>query len=248
MKIAVAIAGVLDPKWPIALDGDGMPDIALDRAVLGPFDESALEIALRLRDLDPSNTISALVSGCTAGEKIARTIAAFRIEDIDIVTMPFTLACDVNRVAHRVADALAGDADLILMGREFGDCDDGSVPALVAARLGLPFFGRVQDVRTRMLIREGQDHEESVTLDRPMLCSVTNDRRNRLRKPLMKNVMTARTAEFRWSAGEAAAATPVERFELIANARAPVECRMVSGAPEEIAAAFASRMRAVRAA
>jgi electron transfer flavoprotein beta subunit len=54
MKIVVAVAGVLDPKWPIELDAEGMPRIAAERMVMSPFDESALEIALRLRDMDPA--------------------------------------------------------------------------------------------------------------------------------------------------------------------------------------------------
>src|SRR6478752_2807256 len=181
MRIAVAIAAVLDPKWPIELDGEGRPQLRPDRLILSPFDESALEIALRLRDLDPEHvSISAIVTA----EKIARVVAAFRIGDIAILDLPFEVGCDAGSTAAALAGALDGQADLVLIGREYGDCDDGAVPPLLARLLDRPFFGRVQDVKADDgLLRQSQDEEEVVGLTAPILCSVTNDRRNRLRKP-----------------------------------------------------------------
>jgi electron transfer flavoprotein beta subunit len=242
MKIVVAIAGVLDPKWPIELDRAGVPRIAPDRVVMSPFDESALEIALRLRDMDPEAiSIAAIV----LGDRIARIVAAFRIEDIAILTLPFAVACDPNGAAAALAAAIPRDAGLVLMGREFGDCDDGAVAPLLAARLGLPFLARVQDVRTGpALLREAQADEESVALAAPMLSSVTNDRRNRLRKPLMKNVMAARTARFRSLAAAPPETPPFEQFACVVDARRPVSCRMVEGTSAAIAAILADHMRA----
>lgn len=241
MKIVVAIAGVLDPKWPIELDDRGMPRIATDRVVMSPFDESALEIALRLRDMDGAHSIAAIVPN----EKIGRMVAAFRIEDVAILDLPFAAACDPNDTAAALAQALPADGGLVLMGREFGDCDDGTVPPLVAARRDLAFFGRVQDVGAGpALLREADAEEESITLAGAMLCSVTNDRRNRLRKPLMKNVMAARTATLHAVSLPAPAETRFERLDRVADARRLVACRMAEGTPAEIAAILAGHMRA----
>jgi electron transfer flavoprotein beta subunit len=246
MKIAVAIAAVLDPKWPIELDGEGRPHVRPDRLILSPFDESALEIALRLRDLDPERvSISAIVTA----EKIARAIAAFRIEDIAILDLPFEATCDARSTAAALAGSLDPDADLVLIGREFGDCDDGAVAPLLARLLDRPFFGRVQDVKAGAdLLREGQDEEESVALGAPILCSVTNDRRNRLRKPLMKNVMMARTATFRAMRLVAAETPTFDGLNRVADARRPVACEMATGAPQAVAALLAARIRSVKAA
>ena len=246
MRIAVAIAAVLDPKWPIELDGEGRPLFRPDRLILSPFDESALEIALRLRDLDPEGvSISAIVTA----EKIARTLAAFRIDDIAILDIPFDATCDACSTAAALAGALDGQADLVLIGREFGDCDDGAVPPLLARLLDRPFFGRVQDVKAGTgLLREGLDEEEVVALSAPILCSVTNDRRNRLRKPLMKNVVTARTAQFRTMRLLAAETPDFEGLRLVADARKPVQCEMAQGEPQAIAALLAARIREAKAA
>jgi len=246
VRIAVAIAAVLDPKWPIELDGEGRPLFRPDRLILSPFDESALEIALRLRDLDPENvSISAVVTA----EKIARAVAAFRIDDVEILDIPFDVACDAWSTAAALAGAVDAQADLVLIGREYGDCDDGAVPPLLARLLDRPFFGRVQDVKGGTgLLREGQDEEEVVTLSAPILCSVTNDRRNRLRKPLMKNVMMARTAIFRTMRLPAAETPEFESLRLVADARRPVVCEMAQGEPHAIAALLAARIREAKAA
>jgi len=246
MKIAVAIAGVLDPKWPIDLDGEGRPLVRPDRVIMSPFDESALEIALRLRDLDPAGTT---ISAVATAEKIARSLAAFRIEDIALLDLPFDSACDARATAAALAVALDPQVDLVLTGREYGDCDDGAVPPLLARLLDRPFFGRVQDVKgASALLREGAAEEEAVALDTPLLCSVTNDRRNRLRKPLMKNVMMARTATLRAAPAVTANIAPFDRLALIADARRPVQCRMAIGSPQAIAAILADHIRSARAA
>ena len=50
MNIVVLIGGVHDPKWPIALGDEGSAIPAAENQVLSPFDEAALEVALRIRD------------------------------------------------------------------------------------------------------------------------------------------------------------------------------------------------------
>ena len=91
-----------------------------------------------------------------------------------------------------------GGFDLILIGREFGDHDVGVIAACLAAELDRPFFALVQAVRwdgDRLeLLREQGVVEETVGVEEQLVASVTNDRRNRLRHPLMKNVMEAKRA------------------------------------------------------
>lgn len=193
MKVLVLIAGVEDPRWPIT------PDSALagtgEHRVMSPFDEAALEMALRLRDADPATLISVRVAGGAGSLKIARAVAALRIDDL--ATVVIERSWDQAAAARALAPLCEG-ADLVLIGREFGDFDDGLVPAMLAGLLGWPFFSRAQTVegtRAVRLLREGSSHVESLTLTGSLVASVTNDRRTRLRKPLMKNVMHARQVD-----------------------------------------------------
>jgi electron transfer flavoprotein beta subunit len=91
-------------------------------------------------------------------------------------------------------------AELVLIGREFGDLDEGSIPVLLARRLGRPLFSLAQHAEWRddkvRLMRERGTCEQGLDVEQPLLASVTNDKRNKLRHPLMKNVMEAKRMSF----------------------------------------------------
>lgn len=199
MRIMLLLAGVMDPKWPLEWDvGSTLPPRRPDRVILSPFDEAALELALRLRD-QAGCEITALIVGGDDTVRTARTVAAFRVETLRLI-LPEAALWDTAGVAGTVALIVRQAAPhLVLIGREFGDHDDGTFPAYLAGLLDLPFFGLAQDTGRAgewvRFMREWAGCEEWVAPDRPALISVTNDRRNRLRKPLMKNVMAARQAE-----------------------------------------------------
>lgn len=235
MNIVVLLAGVLDPKWPVAPEGQGLPARPADRLILSPFDEAALELALKIRDARPEAVIRACVMGGEDAVKLARGVAAFNIADVSAVQIADMW--NQSAVAPGLAGACTG-ADLVLIGREFGDSDDGLVPPLLAGLLGLPFLARAQALESGaslQLLRETGAFEERVCLDRPLVASVTNDRRTRLRKPLMKNVMMAR--QFAVPVMDAQPA-PVAEVELVgaqelAGTRVPVSCRILTGTPAQ---------------
>ena len=138
--------------------------------------------------------------------------------------------------------------ELVLTGREFGDPDDGSFPPYLARILGRGYFGLAQDVRWRdgcELLRERGSAEETLRVATPTLAGVTNDRRNRLRHPLMKNVMAAKRATY-----PVIEAPAVDAASLALASAAPVpppararECRMLAGAPPEQARELAASLR-----
>lgn len=249
MNIVVLIAGVLDPKWPIALTAGGLPAQQIDRVIMSPFDEAALEIALKIRDAHPATEVRAFVAGGEAGAKLARAVAAFNIAEVS--TMQLDSPWDQTSVSNELAQ-LCGQADLVLLGREFGDLDDGLVPPLLAGLLGAKFFGRAQMVETKnevRLMRESGSFEEWLGLGERLVASVTNDRRNRLRKPLMKNVMLARQASIGLAEVRAPAPSGLEIDDVaeLAGTRATTACSMIGGSPEEQARSLASILLEVQA-
>lgn len=193
MNIVVLIGGVHDPKWPIA-PGGGSAVPPADNQVLSPFDEAALEVALRIRDAKKDARITAYVAGGAGAMKIARAVAGLNVTDVSVLHLakPWDQAATARNLT-----TLCASADLVLIGREFGDFDDGLVPALLAGLLAVPLFARTQTValgRDIQFMREAESFTETFTWSGRMVASVTNDRRTRLRKPLMKNVMLARQA------------------------------------------------------
>lgn len=247
MKVVVLLAGVHDPKWPIA------PEAAVSEnaghRIMSPFDEAALEMALRVRDADPATAIVVRIAGGEAATKMARATLALNIGDV--ATCVFDRVWDQMAVAQALVQLCAG-ADLVLLGREFGDCDDGLVPATLAGLLGLPFFGRVQTIAATggvSVMRESGSVAERVAVTGPLVASVTNDRRTRLRKPLMKNVMQARQAEIGTAGSETSPSggLSIEQVRLASPTRTGVSCAMLSGSTEQQARALADLLWEARA-
>lgn len=251
MNIVVLIAGVHDPKWPITPNGalGDAPTSADEHRIMSPFDEAALEMALRLRDADAAVQIAVRVAGGAAAQRIARTVAALNIADV--ATLTIDRAWDQSATAGALAP-WAAEADLILIGREFGDFDDGLVPALLAGMLGVPFFGRAQTVSGQggpVLLREAGPYAETLALSGRLLASVTNDRRTRLRKPLMKNVMQARQAVIGESiaVGRPTTALALDRLDQRSAGRGATQCERLSGPVEQQAQALADLLWEARA-
>lgn len=251
MNVLVLISGVADPKWPLPPhpDAAALEAHATRHAVLSPFDEAALELALQVRDAAPGASLSALVAG---PEPLARKVAEWRLDRVQRLALAASGAWDAAAHAQALAAAaapLAREAALVLTGREFGDWDDGSVPALLARALGLQHgpltLGVDFDAGQLRATRQRGSAMERVRLVGPALLSVTNDARNRLRHPLMKNVMAARKAQF-----EALSPTEVPatvRRNGIAAAAPPTRattCQMLTGSVEEQARALADLLRA----
>lgn len=252
MKILVLLAGVADIRFPLhsislssqaTIDEQGSP-----RRVLSPFDEAALEVALKLRDACTTTQVDVLLLDGANSENLMRSVAAFRPDSLQCLELkPFQL-WDARQTAAQICGLIErdyGGHELVLVGREMGDLDEGSIAVLLARRLGrLQFamaqFGQWQGEQL-WLMRERGTCEEWLRVDQPLLASVTNDRRNKLRHPLMKNVMQAKRMTF----SHVAASAPMRAGMTLSQLQAaPViprigQCRLLSGDVEQQAKALA---------
>ncbi|KCZ86024.1 electron transfer flavoprotein subunit beta [Hyphomonas adhaerens MHS-3] len=239
MKIIVFLAAILDPKWMLSLDPSGaLPSRDPQKLALSPFDEAALELALRLRE--GGNTQAYVLEAYLIGEessRLARKVAAYKPDRIETVSVGTGGLADRAHVARVLAERVAADgepADVILIGREFGDCDDGAVPAMLARILGNRYVGLIHSLevggQSIQLQRRRDGVVESIQLDRQIVASVTNDKSNRLRHPLMKNAMQARTAEIGHHADPGRASMPVARkVSALRQSRPEGQCRILTG-------------------
>jgi electron transfer flavoprotein beta subunit len=257
MNVVVLLAGIADTKWPLgklAL-GDGVisGDEKLPRK-LSPFDEAALETALKIRDADPESKVGAILIGASQSEQLLRTVASFRLQHVSCMDYALQHRWDVAQLAQiskHALEALEFRPDLVLLGREFGDCDDGALPPQLAEVLGWRFVGLAQQVAVdqgRLKLRRSRGtFDEWITLPVPVVASVTNDKSNRLRHPLLKNVMAAKRESFRVEK----APNPQTRPRLTPSAlkleessrRAGAACRMLTGPVEVQVAELAAYLR-----
>lgn len=118
------------------------PDFRLDRAnvenVVNPFDEYAIEEALRLREAH-GGEVAILTMGPPSAEDTMRKALAMGADRGVLVTDPALAGTDSWGTAYVLAQALRQmQYDLILTGMESTDARTGLVPAGVAEHLGLP--------------------------------------------------------------------------------------------------------------
>lgn len=265
MHIAVLIAGVADTKRPLECPKSGhWKDTIGEQATpfkLSPFDEAALEIALKLRDRNSETSITVVVTDGARDVALMRAIASFRIAAVHGLPPPAQHRGDPAWLARHALQAMEQDGktpDLILIGREHGDLDDGMIPAYLAESWRLPFVGLALDVQMRegeggylSFRRSGVGSDESVTLLQPAFASVSNDKSNRLRHPLMKNVMLAKQQSFPLIEPQAQQATGTPPLSVIdaqppaASARGARQCRMLQGSLEDQARELAAYLQPI---
>jgi electron transfer flavoprotein beta subunit len=265
MQVVVLLAGVVDPKWRLdrlalrpgtaLVDETGLP------RRLSPFDEAALETALKLRDADPVVRATAVLVGGPEDDALLRAVSAFRPHRAFRFGGAATSLWDPRAAVRLLGAAVAAAAerpDLVLMGREFGDGDDGTLPPALAEARGWRFCGLAHAVTldgdgTVALRRMRGPREEILRLRPPVLASVTNDRGNRLRHPLLKNVMLARRAPVEAIAPpEAGEGAPALALRSIAAVPPPPRgggaCRLLTGPIEAQVEELAALLRRWRTA
>ena len=262
MHIVVLLAGVVDPRWRLShlalragseqADEEGLP------RRLSPFDEAALEIALKLRDADPAVRCTAIVMGDASADPLVRAVLAlrphraFRFDAASLATWDPRMTVRLLGAALDAADEAPA---LVLMGREFGDADDGVLPPLLAEARGLAFWGQAHALALvdggLAATRMRSAREEVARLPSPALVSITNDRGNRLRHPLMKNVIQTKRAPI-----DVIASPPFEAMtDFVALSLAAVpparrgsgECRVLSGPLDAQVDQLAAHLRAAQA-
>ncbi|VVO27727.1 electron transfer flavoprotein subunit beta/FixA family protein [Pseudomonas fluorescens] len=241
MKILVLLAGVADIRFPLHtlnISAEGLiEEGGTVRRLLSPFDEAALELALKLRASRSDCRIDVLLLAGANSEAMLRTVAAFRPDSLRRLDLQPTCLWDAQLTARQIAGLLENEdvADLLLIGREFGDLDEGSIPVLLAQRLNYPLFALAQHAewageQVRLLRERGAD-EESVLVCAPLLASVTNDKRNKLRHPLMKNVMETKRMSFADVTASVAEVTvlPLASLEAARVSVREGQCRLLEG-------------------
>jgi len=205
MEVVVLLAGVVDPKWRIdriglRADAPLADETGLPRK-LSPFDEAALETALQLRDADTSLRVTAALVGDATNDALLRAVAAHRPDRAfrygDAALSLWDPGVAIGHLRAAIAVAAVAPA-LVLIGREFGDSDDGLLPAALAESMGADFCGLAHGLRRAGDAFEADrmrgQVEERLHLTPPTVASITNHRGNRLRHPLMKHVVLARRA------------------------------------------------------
>ena len=137
MKIAVCISYVPDTTTKVKIGSDGKSiDPSGVTYIINPYDEFAVEEALRLKEKLGGETV-VLSVGKESVKEVIRKTYAMGIEKGILIKSETEM--DSFAVARNLVDVLKDiNPDIILCGKQSIDYDNNQVGSLVAEMLGLP--------------------------------------------------------------------------------------------------------------
>lgn len=262
MRIVVCVKQVPNPE--IAASQYRMDEQARTVApvagvqwVMSPFDEQAVEAALRVRDAHPATRITVMSLGPERARTVLKRGLAMGADEGVLLTDTAFAGSDGYTTALTLAAAIRkiGNVDLVLTGRQAADRDGGVVGAGIGELLGVPVISFAKDVhiedgvaRVERVLDEGTETVEALL---PAVVTVSNELGAPRAPSLRETMHAARKPVAAWSASDLGLAADTVG---VAGARRvpgrmfiPVKqncCEFISGnSPEEQAAGLAQRLR-----
>ena len=195
MKSIVCIKRVPDSEARVRVSADGKAiDPSGVKYVINPYDEFALEEALRLKEQAGEGNVTAITVGPDDARETLRSALAMGADEG--VLLRAEDSTDGLAVARALAAEIATrEYDLVLFGKQAIDDDSMQVPAMVAQVLGLPCATVVVDVavsgRSLTAKREVEGGHEVVEFDLPGVIAAQKGL-NDPRYPSLKGIMAAK--------------------------------------------------------
>ena len=196
MKLLVAVKRVIDynVKPRVRMDGSGV-DLANVKMSMNPFDEIAVEEAIRLKEKGVATEVVVCSIGPAKAQETLRTALAMGADRAILVT------CEDEVEPLAVAKILKGVVDedqpgLVILGKQAIDDDSNQVGQMLAALLGWPqgtFASKVEVAGDSVSVtREVDGGLETLKLATPAI--VTTDLRlNEPRYASLPNIMKAKS-------------------------------------------------------
>jgi len=195
MKILVAVKRVVDYNIKVRIKADGSDvDIAGVKMGINPFDENAIEEALRLKEKGKASEVVVVSIGSAANQDVLRHALAMGADraillETDANVQPLGVAKLLKAMIERE------QPQLIMLGKQAIDDDAGQAGQMLAALLDYPqgtFASTVQIEGDEIVVtREVDGGTETLALTLPAI--ITADLRlNEPRFVKLPNLMMAR--------------------------------------------------------
>ncbi len=197
MNILVCISRVPDTTSKIVTDSDSKT-IAIQgvKFIVNPYDEFAIEEALRIR-AKQGGIITVLTVGPEVSKDVLRTALALSIDRAVLINTDDTL--DSFAVAHAIADfAKVENFDLILTGKQSIDYSSGAVPQMLGEFLGMPAISVVTklDFEDNKVIAEREIESGMEVIETTLPCIITTQKGlNEPRYPKLPDIMKAKSKQ-----------------------------------------------------
>ncbi len=224
MKVLVPVKRVVDynVKVRVKSDGSGV-DIANVKMSMNPFDEIAVEEAMRLKEAGKATEVVAISCGVTQCQETLRTAMAIGADrailaETEVELQPLAVAKLLKAIADKE------QPQLIILGKQAIDDDCNQTGQMLAALLGWPqatFASKVAIEDGKAVVtREVDGGLETVSLSLPAI--VTTDLRlNEPRYVTLPNIMKAKKKQLDIVKPEALGVDVAPRLKTIKVAEPP---------------------------
>jgi electron transfer flavoprotein beta subunit len=257
LNIVVCVKQVIDPEAPVSyfkVDPDAKK-VVLSKGtppVISPFDERALEAALRLKD-SADAVVSVLSMGAALARPVLKSTLASGADAVTLIEGPAFADLDSYATATILAEGIRklGAFDIVLCGRQASDTDAGQVGSGIAEILSLPSItvARKVDFTDGKLVVEKviADGFEVISVGLPALITVGSEH-PKLREPGIQAMMAAnKKPVVVWSESDLGLdPTSLKKGNLVALSQPVREshCEIIGGAtPEDVGVQLAVRLR-----
>lgn len=255
LKIIVCIKVVSDPEAPAStfkIDPDGLHILPAQGVppVLNPYDENALEAALKIKESQEAK-ITIISAGKNIPKAIIKKSLAVGADDLIIIEDTTLNGIDSVTTAELLAAAVkkTGEYDIILAGRMASDTNAGQVGIAMAELLGINCvtLARKIDVNSASANIERVTNDGYEIIETPMPCLITvSNEIGELRTASVKGLMAAQKQPFTtWKTADLMAELPANRQKSLKLfiPEKNVQCEIISGeTPEEIGVTLAMKM------
>ena len=183
MKIIVCTKQIPDPEAPlsdVSVDAEKMEVIVDAPQVISPFDENALEVAVRLKE-EVGGKIAVLSLGKKVSDTVLRKTIAAGADELILLQDDQFEKLDSYSTATALSDAIRkiGDYDLVLTGRQAGDWDSGQVGLILGEMLALPCISLARAINVEeggvVVEKSVPEGYERVKAQMPALVTVSNE-------------------------------------------------------------------------
>jgi electron transfer flavoprotein beta subunit len=195
MKLLVAVKRVIDynVKPRVKMDGSGV-DLMNVKMSMNPFDEIAVEEAIRLKEKGVATEIVAVSIGPAKAQETLRTALAMGADRAILVqTEEEVEPLAVAKILAKIAEE--EQPQLVVLGKQAIDDDNNATGQMLAALLGWPqgtFASKIEVAGEATVTREVDGGLETVKLKLPAV--VTTDLRlNEPRYASLPNIMKAKS-------------------------------------------------------
>ena len=195
MKILVPVKRVVDYNVKVRVKPDGSAvDIANVKMSMNPFDEIAVEEAVRLREVGVATEVIAVSCGVTQCQETLRTAMAIGADRAILVESTEELQpLAVAKILKALVDK--EQPQLIILGKQAIDDDSNQTGQMLAALAGLPqatFASKVTVADGKVAVsREVDGGSETLSLTLPAVIT-TDLRLNEPRYVTLPNIMKAK--------------------------------------------------------